>query len=407
MSTATIHQLPVLTQSATPPVLTSLTSFAVSITDMKQQVNLIQHIMKEVMQEGVHFGVIPGCGDKPALLKPGAEKLMLTFRLSNDIEMDVIDMGNWHREYRVKVTIYSITGQRLGTGVGSCSTMEGKYRFRTGPTEITNQEVPKTYWTIRKEDPIKAQELIGGKGFATKKGPDNRWMIAVQGEKVEYENPADYYNTCLKMSKKRGLVDAVLTSTAASDIFTQDIDEDPELHGYRQNVQPKNNCSESDIAEGEYTSVTQSDPTLDLKQIEDIKKMMAETSTDESTFLTHLGFETLAHIPVKKLTEVIGKLETKRQSLSKKTASTTTQTETSAATQQETQTSATSPTTTDKLKRTISDTISMLAIKNIEMNLSPDGSIIYAKSFNEKDFLKQSGFRWNSDAKCWTWSEAH
>jgi len=33
------------------------------------------------------------------------------------------------------------------------------------------------------------------------------------------------------MAKKRGLVDAVLTSTAASDIFTQDIEEDPDLYG--------------------------------------------------------------------------------------------------------------------------------------------------------------------------------
>jgi hypothetical protein len=55
-------------------------------------------------------------------------------------------------------------------------------------------------------------------------------MIARQGEKVEYDNPADYFNTCLKMAKKRALVDAVLTSTAASDIFTQDIEEDPTLY---------------------------------------------------------------------------------------------------------------------------------------------------------------------------------
>lgn len=228
---ATVHHLPVTQQqSATPPALSTLTSFAVSIPEMKQQVNLIQHIMKEVMRDGEHFGVIPGCGDKPALLKPGAEKLMLTFRLANDVETEVIDMGNGHREYRIKVTLYSPTGQRLGTGVGSCSTMEGKYRFRTGPVEITAKEVPKGYWDIRKENPTKAQELIGGRGFSAKKGPDGRWMIAVQGEKVEHDNPADYYNTVLKMAKKRALVDAVLTSTAASDIFTQDIEEDPELY---------------------------------------------------------------------------------------------------------------------------------------------------------------------------------
>lgn len=218
---------PQSTQVAAP---TSLTTFAVSISEMKSQVNLIQHIMKEVMKNGEHFGVIPGCGDKPALLKPGAEKLMLTFRLANDVEVDTIDLQHGHREYRTKVTLYSPTGQRLGTGIGSCSTMESKYRFRVGPTELTTRPVPKEYWDLRKENPVKAQEIIGGRGFSPKKDESGNWMIARQGEKVEYDNPPDYYNTCLKMAKKRGLVDAVLTSTAASDIFTQDIEEDPTLY---------------------------------------------------------------------------------------------------------------------------------------------------------------------------------
>ncbi len=43
--------------------------------------------------------------------------------------------------------------------------------------------------------------------------------------KLENDNPADDYNTVLKMAKKRALVDAVLTATAASDIFTQDLED--------------------------------------------------------------------------------------------------------------------------------------------------------------------------------------
>jgi hypothetical protein len=46
-----------------------------------------------------------------------------------------------------------------------------------------------------------------------------------RGEKGENEDPADCYNTVLKMAKKRAYVDAMLTATAASDIFTQDIEE--------------------------------------------------------------------------------------------------------------------------------------------------------------------------------------
>ena len=85
--------------------------------------------------------------------------------------------------------------------------------------------MPRTYWEIRQEDPAKAQELIGGKGFSVKKVDGQGWMIARGGEKVETDNPADHYNTVLKMAKKRALVDAVLTTTAASDIFTQDLDD--------------------------------------------------------------------------------------------------------------------------------------------------------------------------------------
>src|SRR6185369_6401125 len=65
--------------------------------------------------------------------------------------------------------------------------------------------------------------------------PENRKRVKFskyQG-KVEKKqqvrtNPADVANTILKMAKKRGLVDAILTVTAASDIFTQDIEDLPD-----------------------------------------------------------------------------------------------------------------------------------------------------------------------------------
>ena len=140
--------------------------------------------------------------------------------------MDERNLDGGHREYRVQCTLSSIlTGSFLGQGVGTCSTMEGKFRFRQGAAEPTDKPVPRAYWDIRGEDPAKAQELIGGKGFSVKKVDGKGWMIAKGGEKVENDNPADCYNTVLKMAKKRALVDAVLTATAASDIFTQDLED--------------------------------------------------------------------------------------------------------------------------------------------------------------------------------------
>ena len=199
---------------------------AMSVQQVLGQVSLIQQIMGAAMKDGEHFGKIPGCGDKPTLLKPGAEKLCLTFRLAPtyEVEEKIADRG--HREYRVQCALTSILTQAfIGQGVGICSTMEAKYRFRLGAAEPTDKPVPRSYWDVRQEDPVKAQELIGGKGFTVKKVDGKGWMIAKGGEKVEHDNPADHYNTVLKMAKKRALVDAVLTATAASDIFTQDLED--------------------------------------------------------------------------------------------------------------------------------------------------------------------------------------
>ena len=197
-----------------------------TVEQVLTHVVLIQKIMSAAMKEGEHYGRIPGCGDKPTLLKPGAEKLCLTFRLAPAYDVEERQLERGHREYRVTTTLTSITTQVLiGQGVGSCSTLENKYRFRAGAAEVTDRAVPRAYWEIRQDDPAKAQELIGGKGFSVKKVEDQGWMIARGGEKVETDNPADHYNTVLKMAKKRALVDAVLTTTAASDIFTQDLDD--------------------------------------------------------------------------------------------------------------------------------------------------------------------------------------
>ena len=199
---------------------------AMTVQQVLGQVALIQQIMVAAMKDGEHYGKIPGCGSKPTLLKPGAEKLCLTFRLAPTYVVEERLLERSHREYRVQCTLSSIITQAfIGQGVGICSTMEAKYRYRQNTAEPTDRPVPRAYWDVRAEDPAKAQELIGGRGFSVKKVEGKGWMIARGGEKAEHDNPADHYNTVLKMAKKRALVDAVLTATAASDIFTQDLED--------------------------------------------------------------------------------------------------------------------------------------------------------------------------------------
>lgn len=163
---------------------------------VRQQVQLLQEVMKEVMQKDVHYGTVPGCGPKPTLLKAGAEKIMMTFRISPTFTVTKTDLGDGHREYELKCSLtHSVTGAFLGEGVGCCSTMEKKYRYR----------------------------MVG-------EGKDRK--------RIENPDIADTYNTVLKIAKKRSLVDATLTATAASDIFTQDIEDmDPDDPGRPGNVQ--------------------------------------------------------------------------------------------------------------------------------------------------------------------------
>lgn len=213
----------------------NIEDYAMAPETIQKQVNIIQKVMHQVMREGDHFGTIPGCGPKPTLLKPGAEKLCVTFRLAPSYDIKKTELKDGHREYEVLCTLtHMSSGIIVGQGVGSCSTMEGKYRFRTGEVKPTGKPVPKAYWENRD---IK---LIGGPGHAVKK-IDGKWEIVEQGERVEHDNPADYYNTALKMAKKRAHVDAALTATAASDIFTQDIEDMPEvIKGEVENPEPKN-----------------------------------------------------------------------------------------------------------------------------------------------------------------------
>jgi hypothetical protein len=213
-----------------------------SVEEVVAQVRKVQEIQKAVMKDGEHYGKIPGCGDKPSLLKPGAEKLGFTFRLAPKFqgEREPIDLGKNHREYVIKCELYHIQSEAFfGSGVGSCSTMEAKYRYRTGPKESTGRPVPEGYWSLRKTNPVKAKNMLGGADHSVGKDDSGSWVVMLQGERVEHDNPADHYNTVLKMARKRAHVDAILTATAASDIFTQDIEDMSNGEGVPEKTAPE------------------------------------------------------------------------------------------------------------------------------------------------------------------------
>lgn len=212
-------------ETTMPVVLTgaTLATEIVPIRDIKLQLAAIQEAMRDVMQPGQDYGLIPGCGPKPTLLKPGAEIIGLLFRLEPKFEVTIKDLGNNHREYTIQCRLER-GGANMGEGVGSCSTMESKYRWRQA-----DRRCPK----------CGAAAIIAGKAeygggwlcFAKKGGCGAKFAkddASITGQALgRVENPdiADVWNTCLKIAKKRSYVDAILTRTAASRLFTEDVED--------------------------------------------------------------------------------------------------------------------------------------------------------------------------------------
>lgn len=231
--------------------------------EIREQVNLIQEVMKGVMIKDTHYGVVPGCGDKPTLLKAGAEKLAMTFRLDLETAFEIIELQGGHREYRATTTAYSLnSGKRMGNGSGSACTLEGKWRYRA---ENTGAKVPKEYWESR--DP----SLIGGSQFSARK-VGGEWFIY---HKVEHDNPADFYNTCMKMAEKRSKVACVLNVTCASDIFTQDIEDMPE-------VIPQNKTAAATVKKTEKKKTEEDAPKSEL-MVRDLVSEIHEHSGTSKT----------------------------------------------------------------------------------------------------------------------------
>lgn len=186
------------------PAVEAYGARSLTAADIRATVNLMQDVMLEVMKDGTHYGTIPGTKSK-SLYKAGAEKLMATFRLAAKPEVEDLSEGG-EIAYRVTVNLLSANGTFVGAGIGECSSAEDKYSWRAAVCDEEWDETPENRRRIK---------------YA-------KWQGRVEKKKQVRTNPADVANTILKMAKKRAQVDAVITATAASDIFTQDIEDLPE-----------------------------------------------------------------------------------------------------------------------------------------------------------------------------------
>jgi hypothetical protein len=157
--------------------------------ELLSQARKIMEIKEKVMQEGVHYGVIPG-SRKPSLLKPGAEKLCSAFRLDPEFQTTSREDPNRKLEWE---RFDNRTRKKLqGTTVGYI-----EYESSCSRVHIPTGEI----WARN----------VGG--------CCNNFEAAYKSL-----SPYDIKNTLEKMAEKRALVAAVLIGIGASDQFTQDIE---------------------------------------------------------------------------------------------------------------------------------------------------------------------------------------
>ena len=134
----------------------------------------IETIVGKYLKPQQDYAVIPHT-TKPTLLKGGAEKLATIFGFTtscsivNRIEhFDYDSPSTSFVQYEAKVIVYNREGDAVSEGYGSCNSSESKFLKQPFANRI---------------------------------------------------------NTVLKISKKRAYVDAILTATCASSVFTQDMED--------------------------------------------------------------------------------------------------------------------------------------------------------------------------------------
>lgn len=201
--------------------------FATRLASLKKGRDRIATIQRELMDKDVDYGTIPGT-PKPTLLKPGAEKLcdIYGFRadfLPERVIGDGVTAPALSYQTRCELHLGSLDGPVVAVGYGSANSWERKHRYRTGERACPDCGAIGTLLKSKREPEFFCWLKKGGCG-KTFKLNDERITKQAVGD-IENPDPWDLDTTLLKMAEKRAHVDATLRATAASGLFTQDVED--------------------------------------------------------------------------------------------------------------------------------------------------------------------------------------
>ena len=207
-------------------------AFEARLEALRKGQDRISRVKRELMQDGAHYGVIPGT-KKPTLLKPGAEVLCSIYGLRPDF-VPTVQYGDGITAptitvlMRCELHLGDTSGPVVAVGYGAANSWEARYRYRQGQRSCPKCGVVGAV--------IKGKAEYGGgwlcwpkakqaAGCGAKFSDDDPEIVSQAVGQVDNPDPYDLLNTLVKMGKKRAHIDAALTGTASSDLFTQDLDE--------------------------------------------------------------------------------------------------------------------------------------------------------------------------------------
>lgn len=215
-----------------------------SLSDMVEREKNLSYLVDNIMREGIDYGWVPGTKPKenpkpgeyqpkPTLFKAGAERACAFFGYAPTFRQ-IEKIEEWTAETYGEMLFYfeyecslSKDGALVGTGIGSGSTWESKYRYRNAD---------RTCPTCGAGAIIRGKAEYGGGWlcFAKKGGCGAKFadldpaITEQQTGKVANPDIADVVNTVQKMAQKRAYVAATLTATGLSGRFTQDMEDAPQ-----------------------------------------------------------------------------------------------------------------------------------------------------------------------------------
>jgi hypothetical protein len=197
------------------------------VTETIKKVATLQATVKGILKKGFDYNTIPGCGDKPTLLKPGAEKILMAFGLVSEYQLisETEDFNNnGFFAYTVKCILLK-GHSKITEGLGHANSKEAKWAYKWVyekdiPEGLTKNDLPKKEYTSKN----------GGKYYKYRVDEDANSKA----------------NTILKMAKKRAQVDAVLTVASLSEIFTQDLEDMAAEYNYENS----NNSESANVPNG-------------------------------------------------------------------------------------------------------------------------------------------------------------